>query len=87
MLYSLLKVAKGMPGTSSPFNMKKRLSPNASTAHTYLLSLQKSITTSLKNEYQYIKNICKSITSDKINQQNMFVTLIDTRFLSLRDAY
>ena len=41
---------------------------------------------SLKNEYQYVKNICKSIMNNKNNQQNMFVTLIDTRFSSLYDA-
>ena len=33
-----------------------------------------------------IKNICKSIIKNKNNQQNMFMTLIETRFLSLRDA-
>ena len=35
----------------------------------------------------YKKNICKSIINNKNNQQYMLVTLIDTRFLSLSDAY
>ena len=54
--------------------------------------LQKSFTASLKkNEYQFIKSICVYIyiyiSIRKNNQQNMFVTLIDTRFLSLCDVY
>ena len=56
-------------------------------AQTYICTLQKSFTASLKNEYQYIKILCKLIINNKNNQQNMFVTLIDTRFWSLCDAY
>ena len=44
--------------------------------------LQKSFTASLKNEYQYIKILCKSIINNVNNQQNMSVTLIDTRLVT-----
>ena len=54
-----------------------------STAQTYICTLQKPFTASLKNEYQYIKIWCKSIINNKnINQQNMFVTLIDIRLVT-----
>ena len=55
--------------------------------HRPICSLQKPFTASLKTEHQFIKDICKSIINNKNNQQNMFVTPIGTRFLSLRDAY
>ena len=61
---------------------ENRLSLNASTAQTYSCTSQKSITTSLKNEYQYTKILYKSIINNKNNQQNTFVTLTDTRLVT-----
>ena len=54
---------------------------NASTAQTYFCTLQRySI---IKSVYQYIQILCKSIINNKNNQENMFVTFIDTRLVTL----
>ena len=87
---NLVDVAKNNTVICIRKHMKTKQEAKWATVHTNTyksiqvssLSLYCAAVLTLKNEYQYIKIIYKSIINNKNNQQNMFVILIDTRFLS-----